>query len=216
MPPARVRIISAPPGEAPADIRRAWVGLTLPIVGRGPMTGFGSGVLTGPKSILELLCGRALIHPKDAVRGQPLHARLATEGHVSPQLVAQDVERIVHALGAADGETPEHGAPDGHDARAPRERLEHGGAAAEAAVDDDLGAVPDGVGDGGQRVDGRLGAVELAAAVIGDPDDLHAHVDGALGVARSEEHSLNSSHITISYAVFCLKKKTKPRKPTRA
>ncbi len=55
MPPARVCIISAPPGEAPADIRRAWVGLTLPIVGRGPMTGFGSGVLTGPKSILELL-----------------------------------------------------------------------------------------------------------------------------------------------------------------
>src|SRR5437773_6813767 len=25
---------------------------------------------------------------------------------------------------------------------------------------------------------------------------------------RSEEHTLNSSHITISYAVFCLKKKT--------
>src|SRR2546428_2047527 len=55
MPPARVRIISVPPGEAPADIRRAWVGLTLPIVGRGPMTGSGSGVLTGPKSILEPL-----------------------------------------------------------------------------------------------------------------------------------------------------------------
>src|SRR5438034_9988057 len=42
-------------------------------------------------------------------------------------------------------------------------------------------------GDGGQRVDGRLGAVELAAAVIGDPDDLHAHVDGALGVARGHD-----------------------------
>ena len=26
---------------------------------------------------------------------------------------------------------------------------------------------------------------------------------------RSEEHRLNSSHITISYAVFCLKKKKK-------
>src|SRR5205814_7316180 len=26
--------------------------------------------------------------------------------------------------------------------------------------------------------------------------------------ARSEEHSLNSSHLGISYAVFCLKKKT--------
>src|SRR5699024_11253793 len=25
---------------------------------------------------------------------------------------------------------------------------------------------------------------------------------------RSEEHSLNSSHVSISYAVFCLKKKT--------
>src|SRR5207248_9825844 len=28
-------------------------------------------------------------------------------------------------------------------------------------------------------------------------------------IARSEEHTLNSSHRTISYAVFCLKKKTK-------
>src|SRR2546430_11400381 len=33
-------------------------------------------------------------------------------------------------------------------------------------------------------------------------------------VSRSEEHSLNSSHSQISYAVFCLKKKTNP-KPTR-
>src|SRR5256885_13025225 len=27
--------------------------------------------------------------------------------------------------------------------------------------------------------------------------------------SRSEEHSLNSSHLVISYAVFCLKKKNK-------
>src|SRR2546426_2357937 len=27
------------------------------------------------------------------------------------------------------------------------------------------------------------------------------------GTTRSEEHSLNSSHLVISYAVFCLKKK---------
>ena len=38
------------------------------------------------------------------------------------------------------------------------------------------------------------------------------HPDGTPGYdqqarTRSEEHSLNSSHITISYAVFCLKKK---------
>src|SRR5437667_2828072 len=34
-----------------------------------------------------------------------------------------------------------------------------------------------------------------------------AEVLRAGGTSRSEEHSLNSSHITISYAVFCLKKK---------
>ena len=31
----------------------------------------------------------------------------------------------------------------------------------------------------------------------------------ALSPVRSEEHTSNSSHITISYAVFCLKKKKK-------
>src|SRR5699024_12081782 len=32
-----------------------------------------------------------------------------------------------------------------------------------------------------------------------------------LKIKRSEEHTLNSSHVSISYAVFCLKKKTKGR-----
>src|SRR5690606_39839058 len=31
---------------------------------------------------------------------------------------------------------------------------------------------------------------------------------------RSEEHRLNSSHVKISYAVFCLKKKKKKKKTT--
>src|SRR5438034_3596555 len=67
-------------------------------------------------------------------------------------------------------------------------------------------------GDGGQRVDGRLGAVELAAAVIGDPDDLHAHVDGALGVARghdrSEEHTSElQSHSDLVCRLLLEKKK---------
>src|SRR5437773_8326389 len=43
-----------------------------------------------------------------------------------------------------------------------------------------------------------------AWAATGRPLDAgHALVEGT----RSEEHTLNSSHITISYAVFCLKKK---------
>src|SRR5438445_7139395 len=35
---------------------------------------------------------------------------------------------------------------------------------------------------------------------------LHCRLD-QLGNVRSEEHTLNSSHANISYAVFCLKKK---------
>src|SRR5947207_11581204 len=34
-------------------------------------------------------------------------------------------------------------------------------------------------------------------------------------IARSEEQRLNSSHTVISYAVFCLKKKTKARERRR-
>src|SRR5437762_10809943 len=33
---------------------------------------------------------------------------------------------------------------------------------------------------------------------------------------RSEEHTLNSSHRCTSYAVFCLKKKTRPYRKARA
>src|SRR5947199_2909320 len=36
---------------------------------------------------------------------------------------------------------------------------------------------------------------------------------GAATSGRSEEHSLNSSHLGISYAVFCLKKKKKQQTP---
>src|SRR5437899_9594653 len=41
----------------------------------------------------------------------------------------------------------------------------------------------------------------VAAALTGMPA-VHR-----VGPGRSEEHSLNSSHLGISYAVFCLKKK---------
>src|SRR5699024_11293649 len=45
----------------------------------------------------------------------------------------------------------------------------------------------------------RAGVLHLGNSV--------AREDGA-GGGRSEEHTLNSSHVSISYAVFCLKKKT--------
>src|SRR5438874_12186433 len=56
------------------------------------------------------------------------------------------------------------------------------------------------------------GAVEVDVLGAGDPlrkrqriARLHQHVQA--GYPRSEEHRLNSSHVEISYAVFCLKKK---------
>src|SRR5690348_17803104 len=51
----------------------------------------------------------------------------------------------------------------------------------------------------------RRGVRETCAETVAE----HAEPDVARGrtVVRSEEHSLNSSHPSISYAVFCLKKK---------
>src|SRR5437899_11547463 len=66
-----------------------------------------------------------------------------------------------------------------------------------------------------------------ALPILVDPVGLVAHVDRAAGGSvaerrigrerpdgrhdRSEEHTLNSSHLGISYAVFCLKKKKKKK-----
>jgi hypothetical protein len=61
----KIRIKSTPPGEAPENIRQAWVGLEIPVPARfaGPYQGFGFGVLSGPKTrfgaLLALLFGRA-------------------------------------------------------------------------------------------------------------------------------------------------------------
>src|SRR5699024_12775385 len=38
-------------------------------------------------------------------------------------------------------------------------------------------------------------------------DNVRAKLIKHLLIVRSEEHTLNSSHVSISYAVFCLKKK---------
>src|SRR5262249_42396157 len=41
--------------------------------------------------------------------------------------------------------------------------------------------------DGRQRVDGGLRVVELAAAVVRHPDDVHALLDGTLGVTHGHD-----------------------------
>src|SRR5450432_2057181 len=49
IPMASIRITSVPPGEAPAEIRQAWVGLTLPLLHDRPRHFLVSGVLSGPR-----------------------------------------------------------------------------------------------------------------------------------------------------------------------
>ena len=53
----QIRITDVPPGEAPDEVRRAWVGLTLPLAPgeTGPRTPRTVGVLTGPKAALVQL-----------------------------------------------------------------------------------------------------------------------------------------------------------------
>ena len=46
-----IRIIGIPPGEAPESVRKAWVGLVLPVA--GPLRKYPiGGVLSSPKSVL--------------------------------------------------------------------------------------------------------------------------------------------------------------------
>src|SRR5437667_8191613 len=64
----------------------------------------------------------------------------------------------------------------------------------------------------GVSIDSRaIRAGELFVAIHGPRHDGHDHVASALNLDRKSTR-LNSSHITISYAVFCLKKKKKKKK----
>src|SRR5206468_12253061 len=52
-----------------------------------------------------------------------------------------------------------------------------------------------------------IGAGDDLDEIVSDDLPLGGHSPDEVGHLRSEEHSLNSSHDQISYAVFCLKKK---------
>src|SRR5207302_11215646 len=55
-------------------------------------------------------------------------------------------------------------------------------------------------GEGGESQNARLRVFVVDEVRLDVEDELPLHGVGA----RSEEHSLNSSHVKISYAVFCL------------
>jgi len=58
----RVRIVQTPPGEAPLEIREAWVGLVLPLCPGeiGPREFETTGALTGPTTFFGYLLARFL------------------------------------------------------------------------------------------------------------------------------------------------------------
>src|SRR5436309_11467516 len=58
----------------------------------------------------------------------------------------------------------------------------------------------------------RRSAAATAWPRLEDADVVSDAVRVRLGTHRSEEHTLNSSHVKISYAVFCLKKKKNKNK----
>src|SRR5437773_9675580 len=60
----------------------------------------------------------------------------------------------------------------------------------------------------------RSGKSRKLLAAIGGDYQRFVEI-GCRCIGRSEEHTLNSSHITISYAVFCLKKKKKKKKTNK-
>lgn len=53
-----IRIVATPPGEAPEAIRRAWIGVEIPVddgYARGPKPLIGFGVLTRPRTLMGQL-----------------------------------------------------------------------------------------------------------------------------------------------------------------
>src|SRR2546427_333414 len=91
---------------------------------------------------------------------------------------------------AASGDRPRPGAPDEDRPRAHRDHLHDIESRADAAVDEDLDLIADGVDHVGQRTGCGGHRIELAAAVVGDDEAVDAGVRGAprvLGI----EHALD-------------------------
>jgi hypothetical protein len=76
----KIRIINTPPGEAPEQVRQAWIGLEIPVPPRfaGRRRGFGVGVLSGPKSLLGILFS-VLFGRTQRVFGYTVESRVAID-----------------------------------------------------------------------------------------------------------------------------------------
>jgi hypothetical protein len=97
-----IRIVNVPPGEAPEAIRRAWVGLVLPLAPRekGPRALAAFGVVAGPRGLLgtlwRLFTGRYTRGVQYAV---PVDAAIAALEEASPDAAAWWREKTPHLIG---------------------------------------------------------------------------------------------------------------------
>jgi hypothetical protein len=95
-----IHIVSTPPGEAPEQVRRAWIGLELPLA--GPLAGtrsvHSSGVVSGPRGFLGVLLGLLTGRVKETqgwvVKVRPAMAVLAARAPEAEAWWRQNVPRM--------------------------------------------------------------------------------------------------------------------------
>src|SRR5205085_1517808 len=98
------------------------------------------------------------------------------------QLVLEDLEHAHRASDPARRQAPALQAAQRDDVGAERDGFDDVAATLNTAVEHDLGSTAHGLGNLGQCVQAAEAMVDLAAAVIGDPDILHTMLDGDLGI----------------------------------
>src|SRR5262245_27778917 len=116
-----------------------------------------------------------------------LHIAQTAERHGDIEFLADDVEGFGHTGLAQRAEAVDVGAADEDAFGAQRQSLDDVLSGANSTVHQDLDPAPHAAGDLRQCRYGRGGAVELAAAVVGDDDGIGTTADRKLGILRVED-----------------------------
>ena len=74
----RIEIVAIPPGEAPEEIRRQWIGLVVPALHDRPVRTETTGILTGPRTRFGWWL-RLKLRRTETMLGYRVNARTAIE-----------------------------------------------------------------------------------------------------------------------------------------
>lgn len=124
----------------------------------------------------------------------------ADQTHVHLHLILEELHGAFHAGLAVRRHGVQEGTANAHALGAEAEGFQHVGGTTDPAVDVDLDLVlpaalaKDGH-DLGEDFDGRAGKLELATAVVGEDDTLHAHLDGAEDVLDALDTLEEDGHL---------------------